>query len=56
MKSLDPAIKQGKWQFYFTGTRSKLAQICDLFTTGNHIVTLKILCNTGLIVIGNIYN
>ena len=29
---LDPVIKQGKWQFYFTGTRSKLARICDLFT------------------------
>ena len=38
-------IKQGKWQFYFTGTRSKLARICDLFTTGSHIVTLNILCN-----------
>ena len=38
-------VKQGKWHFYFTGTRSKLAQICDLFTTGSHIVTLKILCN-----------
>ena len=22
VKSLDPVLKQGKWQFYFTGTRS----------------------------------
>ena len=40
-----PVIKQGKWQFYFTGTRSKLTRICVLFMTGGHIVTLKILCN-----------